>query len=172
MAQAPSIDDAFDALVVAERVAGAAVFGEAADVSIPEAYAAFSAALASRGEFFKATSEWVQYAVDDRVLTAICEQLGSFLDAVEVHLATLASVPRDQYAAEHLLLPASRLGHFAEFMVAARAYKPADPTVIAVQQQVRAHSGTRGWRQPAAMLHRVRYGTVWYGMRVADTGSP
>lgn len=136
MAGAPSVDDAFDALVNAERAAGAAVLSATAEVSVTEAYAAFAAAIGARTEFFKAASNWVQYAVDERVLSAICEQLGAYFDAAEVYLASLASVPREKYKPAELLLPASRLSHFADFMAAALAFRPADDLVRAVAQQV------------------------------------
>lgn len=140
MAEPPaSIDDAFEVLVSAERDAGAAIIAAAADTTATEAHASFEGAISSRVEFFKASSNWVQYAVDDNVLSAICVQLGSFLDSLEVYLASLAlpSMPRSSYPCAHLLLPASRLQHFSDFMGAAITFRPKDETVCAVAQQVR-----------------------------------
>ena len=45
--------------------------------------------------------------MDERVLGAICEQLGVYIDAVEAYLASLQSVPRDKYTPAELVLPAT-----------------------------------------------------------------
>ena len=101
---AVDIDAAFETFVARERAAVAGVSAQLAAVrpalralAGTACFPAFGAALAARQEFLVQTQEWVAYAVDDNVLTALADRVGLVFDALESFLPTVGEGVRAAY---------------------------------------------------------------------------
>lgn len=104
MESAVDIDAAFETLVLRERDAVASVSAQLTSVrpalralANTAFFPAFGAALSARQEFLVQTQDWVAYAVDDNVLTALADRVGLVFDALESFLPAVGEGVRAAY---------------------------------------------------------------------------
>ena len=165
MADAVDIDGAFDTLVKQETASRENIVphtettGLAVGVlGVEGAQQAFEAVAAAREDFIANATVWNQYAVDENVMGALCVKITAFFDAVEGFLPYLPSIASQAYAMAEdealaaalvaaggktlsdflaaLLLPASELVSFVDFLYAGSLYMSTDALVLASFNQV------------------------------------
>jgi len=176
---AVDIDAAFETLILRERAAVAAVTGQLAALrpalralSSTACFSAFGTALAARQEFLVQTQEWVQYAVDTSVLTALADRVGLVFDALETYLPTIgegvrtahnlaatdaafqaslsaAGLSLDDFVAA-LMLPTSDIAAgYLSFLYDATQFAPDNALVLAAYNQVQVRALPAAARPPA-----------------------
>lgn len=168
MAANVDIDAAFETLVGRERAALTQISAQLAPIrpalkSLANTafFPAFSAAISARQEFLVQVSGWVEYAVDENVLTAIADRIGVVMDSLEAFLPTVGDAVRDAYDlastdfgflsavnasggfndfVTKLMVPTELLFAHMDFLYGATQFSASNELVLAAFQQVQVRA--------------------------------